>query len=72
MAELERLRSEGFNTSPLVDKVTKTCVQACAQNQKELSDLKYCVLAFDEQSPERWSEYVKTFPGGACSSIARP
>ena len=70
--ELLRLGSEGFDVSSLETKYKNICVQACAQNQNELKDLKSCILAFDAQSSDEWKEYLQKFPKGACASIARP
>lgn len=71
-ADLSRLNEEGFDTSIFQDEYNQICVQACAQNQKDLADLKSCVLAFDAQNSEQWKKYLEDHPKGACTAIARP
>ena len=69
---LEEYRKQGFDTADVQKDVQKICVDACANNQADLRDLKSCVISFDQQSAERWGEYIRDFPNGACASIAQP
>lgn len=66
------LGEEGYDISSLEVEYNETCVQACAQNQNDFTDLKACILAFDAQSSEQWKDYTQKFPKGACVAIARP
>lgn len=69
--QLDSLEKEGFDVADVRKEAQKDCVDSCSENKDSLRDLKSCVLAFDTQTKERWDEYVREHPNGACVSIAR-